>query len=73
MARSTFPSQTVQNTSSFWKLTRRKSARRCCAKRMSKSKVQKTYGALLDVQMSFPWPAQGIVHLVKSEQNLRVL
>ena len=41
----------------FWKLRCRKSARRCGAKHMSKSKVQKTdhvgYGALLDVQMCF--------------------
>jgi len=27
------------------------------------------FGAFLDVQMSFVWQAQGIVHLVKSEQN----
>ena len=49
-ARSTFPSQNVQNTSCserFWKWRCRKSARRCGAKHMSKSKVQKTdrYGA----------------------------
>ena len=32
------------------------------------------YGALLDVQMAFfAWQAQGIVHLVKSEQNVMVL
>ena len=39
----------------FWKLRCRKSAGRCSAKRISKSKVQKTdgYGALLDIQMSF--------------------
>ena len=39
----------------FWKLRCRKSAPRCGAKHISKSKVQKTdgYGALLDVQMSF--------------------
>ena len=58
VARSTFPSQNVQNTSPsdlFWKLRCRKSARRCGAKHISKSKVQKTdgYGALLDVQMCF--------------------
>ena len=58
MARSTFRSQNVQHTSAsdcFWKLRSRKSARRCGAKHISKSKVQKTdgYGALLDVQMSF--------------------
>ena len=41
VARSTFPSQNVQNTSGsdhFWKLRCRKSARRCGAKHISKSK-----------------------------------
>jgi len=57
VVRSTFRSQNVQNTSAsdrFWKLRCRKSARRCGAKHISKSKVEKTegYGALLDVQMS---------------------
>ena len=45
VARSTFPSQNVQNTSAsdrFWKLRCRKSARRCGAKQISKSKVLKT-------------------------------
>ena len=44
VARSTFPSQNVQNTSAsdhFWKLRCRKSARRCGAKHMSKSKCTK--------------------------------
>ena len=55
VARSTFRSQNVQNTSfsdHFWKLRCRKSARRCGAKHISKSKVQKTEGngALLDVR-----------------------
>ena len=39
VARSTFPSQNVQNTSAsdhFWKLRCRKSARRCGAKHISK-------------------------------------
>ena len=41
VARSTFPSQNVQNTSApdhFWKLRCQKSARRCGAKHISKSK-----------------------------------
>ena len=45
VARSTFPSQNVQNTSvsdHFWKLRCRKSARRCGAKHISKSKMYKT-------------------------------
>ena len=57
VARSTFPSQNVQNTPGsdhFWKLRCRKSARRCGAKQISKSKVLKTdgLGPLLEVQMS---------------------
>ena len=57
VARSTFPSQNVQNTRGadhFWKLRCRKSARRCGAKHISKWKVLKTdgLGPLFDVQMS---------------------
>ena len=57
VARSTFRSQNVQNTPAsdhFWKLRCRKSARRCGAKHISKSKVLKTdgLGPLLEVQMS---------------------
>ena len=47
VARSTFRSQNVKNTRGsdhFWKLRCRKSARRCGAKRISKSKVLKTPG-----------------------------
>ena len=56
VARSTFPSQNVQNTpfpDHFWKLRCRKSARRCGAKHISKSKVLKTggLGPLLEVEM----------------------
>ena len=57
VARSTFWSQNVQNTSAsdhFWKLRCRKSARRCGAKRISKSKCTKhtSVGPLLEVAMS---------------------
>ena len=57
VARSTFPSQNVQNTAMsdhFWKLRCRKSARRCGAKHISKSKCTKhtSFGPLLEVQMS---------------------
>ena len=57
VARSTFPSQNVQNTPGsdhFWKLRCRKSARRCGAKHISKSKCTKhtMLGPLLEVQMS---------------------
>ena len=47
VARSTFPSQNVQNTPGpdhFWKSRCRKSARRCGAKHILKSKVLKTGG-----------------------------
>ena len=58
VAGSTCRSQNVENTPTsehFWKLTCRKSARRCGAKHFSKSKVLKTHGLwhLLDVQMPF--------------------
>ena len=109
VARSTFRSQNVQNTTCsrhFWRLRCRKSARRCGAKHISKSKCTKhtILGPLLEVEMPkkcttlwreahfqvkmyktlgvsdhfstfrcrFAWQAQGIVHLVKSEQNVRV-
>ena len=57
MARSIFRSQNVQNTSAsdhFWKLRCQKSARRCGAKHISKSKCTKhtTFGPLLEVEMS---------------------
>ena len=57
MARSTFRSQNVQNTprsDHFWKLRCRKSARRCGAKHISKSKCTKhtNVGPLLEVAMS---------------------
>ena len=57
VARSTFRSQNVQNTPTpdhFWQLRCRKSARRCGAKHISKSKCTKhtTFGPLLEVEMS---------------------
>ena len=57
VARRTFPSQNVQNTPGpdhFWKLRCRKSARRCGAKHISKSKCAKhtILGPLLEVEMS---------------------
>ena len=57
VARSTFPSQNVQSTpwsDHFWKLRCRKSARRCGAKHISKSKCTKhtMVGPLLEVAMS---------------------
>ena len=57
VARSTFRSQNVKNTrgsENFWKLRCRKSARRCGAKHISKSKCTKhtILGPLLEVEMS---------------------
>ena len=57
VARSTFPSQNVQNTpvsDHYWKLRCRKSARRCGAKHILKWKCTKhtMFGPLLEVQMS---------------------
>ena len=57
MARSTFPSQTLQSppcSDHFWKLRCLKSARRCGAKHISKSKCTKhtRSGPLLGVAMS---------------------
>ena len=76
VARSTFPSQNVQNTSAsdhFWKLRCRKSACRCGAKQISKSKVLKTdgLGPLLEVQMSKKCQKSarrcGVKHISKSK------
>ena len=58
VARSTFRSQNVQNTpctDHFWRFRCRKSARRCGAKHISKSKCTKhtMYGPFLEVQKSF--------------------
>ena len=57
LARSTFPSQNVQNTpfsDRFWKFGCRKSARRCGVKHISKSKCTKhhMFEPLLEVRMS---------------------
>ena len=57
VARSTFPSQNVQNipgSDHFWKFRCRKSARRCGAKHISKSKCTKhhMFAPLLEVRMS---------------------
>ena len=74
VARSTCPSQNAENTPApdhFWKLRCRKSVRRCGAKHMSKSKVEKLKG--LEHFWTFgyrcTWHAQGILHLPKSGKN----
>jgi len=77
-ARRTFRSQNVIDTRGsdhFWKLRCRKSARRCGAKHISKSKCYKHQGSdhFWTFRCRFAWQAQGLVHLLKSEQNARVL
>ena len=79
VARSTFRSQNVQNTprsDHFWKLRCRKSARRCGAKHISKSKCTKhlSIGPLLEVEMSKKCtPLWREAHFeVKSAKNWRV-
>ena len=72
MARSTFPSQNVQNTpcsDHFWKLRCRKSARRCGAKHISKSKCTKhtSVGPLLEVEMLKSARRCGAKHISKSK------
>ena len=81
VARSTFQSQKVQKkrmgSDHFLEieLRCRKSARRCGAKHISMSKCSKhdMFGPLLTFRCCYAWQAQGIVHLVKREQNVRVL
>ena len=72
VARSTFPSQNVQNTpcsDHFWKLRCRKSARRCGAKHISKSKCTKhtIVRPLLQVEMSKKCTVCGAKHISKSK------
>ena len=79
VARSTFRCQNVQNTplsDNFWKLRCRKSARRCGAKLISKSKCTKyvSVGPLLEVEKSKKCtPLWREAHFeVKSAKNWRV-
>ena len=80
VARSTFPSQNAQKNTPgsdhFWNIRRRKSARRCGAKHISKSKVSKTdgFGPLFDVRTSKKCsPLWREAHFqVKSVKNCRV-
>ena len=74
VARSKFPSQKCKKLTGsehFWKLRCR-----CGPKHISKSKMQKMGGTehfWTLFRCRFAWQAMGIVHLVKSEQNVRVL
>ena len=72
VARSTFPSQNGQNTRGadhFWKLRCRKSARRCGAKHILKSKCAKhtNVGPLLEVPMLKSARRCGAKHILKSK------
>ena len=73
VARSTIASEKAKNTSRsdhFWKLRLRKSARRCGAKHISKSKCTKytTFRPLLEVEMSIKNACRcGTKHISKSK------
>ena len=72
VARSTFPSQNVQNASAsghFWKLRCSKSVRRCGAKHISKSKVQTGTEHFWTFRCCFAWPAQGLCTLSKVSKS----
>ena len=68
VARRTFRSQNVQHTSCsdyFWKLR--------CAQSTFRSQNEKKTACRTTFGCRLAWQVQGIVHLVKSEQNVRVL
>ena len=74
VARSTFPSQNVQNTpcsDHFWRFRCRKSARRCGAKHISKSKCTKhhMFAPLLEVQMSLRFTT---LHYITQHYNYTI-
>ena len=78
VAQSTCPSQNARSTPGsdhFWKLRCGKLHTPLWTKHISKSKAQKLRGTehFWTFRCRFSWQAQGIVHLVKSEQNWRVL
>ena len=77
VAGSTFRSQKIRSTAGsdhFSKLRCRKSARRCDAKRVSKSSQNVKSTACSDnfwaFRCRFAWQVQGIVDLVKNQQNV---
>ena len=80
VARSTFRSQNVQNTPApdhFWKLRCRKKVHAVVARSTFRSQNVKTNTRGSDhlwrFRCRFAWQAQGIVHLLKNEQNVGVL
>ena len=77
VARSTFQSQHVKNITCwdhFWKLRCWKSARRCGWSTFRSQKCKRLLGTerFWTFRCGFAWQVQGILHLVKSEQNVRV-
>ena len=78
VARSTFRSQNVQNTPAsdhFWKLRCRKVHAVVARSTFRSENAQNTRGSdhFWRFRCRFAWQAHGIVHLFKSEQNVRVL
>ena len=78
VARSKFGSQNRKKltcSEHFWKFRRPKIARGCGAKHIWKSKSKKltSSGCFWTFKLRFAWQAQGILRLVKSELNVRVL
>ena len=80
VARRTFPSQNVQNTSApdhfFFRSLDVEKVKAVVARSTFRSQNVKSTTCsdhFLAFRCRFAWQAQGIVHLVKSEQNVRVL
>ena len=82
VARSTFPNQNVQNTpclDHFWRFRCRKSVEKVHAVvaqstfASEKAKSISRSDHFWTLRCRFAWQAQGIVHLLKSEQNVTVL
>jgi len=76
VAGSTFRSQNAKSTSvldHFWKLRCRKSGRRCGETFPRCEKHHRCSDHFWTVRCRFAWQAQGIRHLAKSEQNVKVL
>ena len=72
VAQSTFPSQNVQNTLCPGPLLE-VDMLKTCTFRSQKCKKLRGTEHFWTFRCRFAWQAQGIVHLVKSEQNVRVL
>jgi len=76
VARSTFPSQNVQSTpcsGHFWDVEKVHALVTRSTCRSQKCKKLTGSEHFLTFRCHFAWQAQGIMHLVKSEQKVRVL